>query len=251
MNRQPKKQPAPGRSQTMERAGFWFAVLTTLWTVAFTVAFAWQYVTSPSLDGWQGIESYEASFSSARMAAVLVPSLLLAPSFVALIACVHGGAPEAKKVWSRIGLAFAIIYGVVASINYTVQLVVVRGNLLGGETEGLALLAMGNPRSLFWGLAILGYNFYMALAGLLAVPALREGALERWIGRLFAVNALMSVLGGVQYFVTLDLYHPLGLVTTAVWCLAFPAATILLAVRFRRRAKIHEIQEQALTPARE
>lgn len=70
----------------MERAGFWFAVLTTLWAVGFSVAFAWQFATSPSLTAWQGIESYAASFSSARMAAVLVPSLLLAPSLVALIA---------------------------------------------------------------------------------------------------------------------------------------------------------------------
>lgn len=95
---------------------------------------------------------------------------------------------------------------------------------------------MGNPRSLFWGLAIVGYNFYMALAALLAVPTLGEGTLERWIGRLFAVNAAASILAGVAYFVTLNAYHPMGLAASAVWCLAFPAATILLALRFRRMA---------------
>lgn len=220
----------------IERLGFWSAVLTTLWAVAFTVAFAGEAVVSPPSADWAGIGAYAATFRPISMVLVLVPSLLLAPSFVALVACVHGGAPEDRKVWSRIGLAFAVIYAVVASFNYTAQLVVVRGNLQGGDPQGLALLAMGNPRSLFWGLAILGYNFYMALATLFVLPALGKGTLERWIGGLFSVNAAASILAGINYFVTLDAYHPLGLVASAVWCLAFPAATILLAIRFHRLA---------------
>ena len=236
MSLRPEERPTPEGTRTIARTGFWSAVLTTLWAVAFTVAFAGEAVNSPPSAHWEGVGAYAASFRPLSMALVLVPSLLLAPSFVALIACVHGGAPEDKKVWSRIGLAFAVIYAVVASFNYTAQLIVVRGNLQGGEPQGLALLAMGNPRSLFWGLAILGYNFYMALAALLIVPALGKGSLERWIGGLFAVNAAASILAGINYFVTLDVYHPLGLAASAVWCLAFPAATILMAVRFHRMA---------------
>lgn len=214
--------------------GFWAAAFSTVCALTFTLVFAAEAVRSPPSTVWQGMESYAASFSSVRLALVLVPSLLLAPSFVALVACVHGDAPHDKKVWSRIALAFAIVYATVASFNYTVQLIVVRGSLIDRQTEGLSLLVMGNPRSLFWGLAILGYNFYMALAAVLLVPTLGEGALERWVGRLFGVNAAASVAVGVVYFVTLDPYHPLGLVASVVWCLAFPAATTLLALRFRR-----------------
>ncbi|MGE5590578.1 MAG: hypothetical protein ACM3ZA_08170 [Bacillota bacterium] len=220
----------------IRRVGLWSAVLTTVWAIGFTAAFVWQAVASPPSMTWQDLEAYAASFNPASLAAVLVPSLLLAPSYVALVAAVHGGAPDGRRVWSGMGLAFAVIYAGVASLNYTVQLVVLRGNLLGGEPQGLALVAMGNPRSLFWGLAILGYDFYLALSALFLVPALGRGKLEGWIGRLFAVNAAASIVAGVNYFVTLDAYHPLGLVASVVWCLAFPTATTLMAVRFRRLA---------------
>ncbi|HLO01614.1 MAG TPA: hypothetical protein VK191_00665, partial [Symbiobacteriaceae bacterium] len=141
------------------------------------------------------------------------------------------------RIWSRIGLAFAIIYAVIATFNYTVQLIVVRGNLFSNESPGLGLFAMANPHSLFWGLAMIGYNFYMALAALLIVPTLGQSTLERWIGWLFAANALASLVAGVYFFVTLDTYHFVGLVASGVWILAFPAATTLLAIRFRRMSK--------------
>lgn len=232
----PARQPIRVGNEALRQAGFWSAVLTTFWSLAFTVAFAAEAVTSPPSTTWQGIGAYAASFSAVRMALVLVPSILLAPSFVALVACVHEGAPAAKKAWTRLSLAFSIIYAVVASLNYTIQLIVVRGNILGPDKQALALVAMDNPHSLFWGLAILGYNFYMAAAGVLIIPALGKDLLDRWISWLFGVNAVATVIGGVFYFVTLDVFHPLGLISTAVWCLAFPAATTLLAIRFRRPA---------------
>ncbi|MHB9146223.1 MAG: hypothetical protein ACYC5Y_12910 [Symbiobacteriia bacterium] len=232
----PATQPVRLADSVLRTAGFWSAVLTTFWSLAFTVAFAAEAATSPPSTNWRGIEAYAATFSAARLALVIVPSLLLAPSFVALMACVHEGAPAAKEAWTRLGLAFSIIYAVVASLNYTIQLIVVRGNVLGPDKPALALVAMDNPHSLFWGLAILGYNFYMTLAGVLMIPALGKGLLDRWISWLFIVNAVATIIGGVFYFVTLNVFHPLGLVATGVWCLAFPAATTLLAVRFRRPA---------------
>lgn len=198
------------------------------------VAFAAEAVTSPPSTAWRGIDAYAASFSALRMAFVLVPSILLAPSFVALVASVHENAPAEKKAWTRLGLAFSIIYAVIASLNYTIQLVVVRGNVFGPDRQALALVAMDNPHSLFWGLALLGYNFYMALAGVLMIPVLGKGALDRWISGLLIANAVASVAGGLFYFATLNVFHPVGLVSTGVWCLAFPTATALLAVRFRR-----------------
>jgi len=47
-------------------------------------------------------------------------------------------------------------------------------------------------------------------------------------------NAACSLVGGIICFVTLDHLHPAGLISTAVWRVALPAAAKLLAVRFRR-----------------
>lgn len=232
----PRRVPGRGQPPAAALLGFWSACLTALCSVGFTLAFGYDAATAPVVGEWQGIEAFRTTFSAVRMALVLVPSLILAPSFVTMLACLHSIAPEEKRVWSRVGLALAIIYAVVACVNYTVQLVVVRGNLLGPEAGALGLVVMGNPRSLFWGLAILCYNFFMGPAAAFAAETLGDGPLPVLIRRLFALNAAASVPGGVVYFVTLDHLHPAGLVSTAVWCIALPVASALLAVHFRRLA---------------
>ncbi|MBP2017672.1 hypothetical protein J2Z79_001057 [Symbiobacterium terraclitae] len=232
----PRRAPGRGQPPPALRLGFWSATLTALCAVGFTLAFGYHAATAPVAGEWQGMEAFTATFSAWRMALVLVPSLVLAPAFVTMLACVHSVAPEEVRVWSRVGLALAIIYAVVACVNYTVQLVVVRGNLLGPEAGALGLLVMGNPRSLFWGLAILCYNFFMGPAAAFAAETLGGGPLPALIRRLFTVNAAASVAGGIVYFVTLDHLHPAGLVSTAVWCIVLPLASGLLAAHFRRLA---------------
>ena len=39
---------------------------------------------------------------------------------------IHYYARDDQKIWSQLGLAFAIVYAAMASINYIVQLTVVR-----------------------------------------------------------------------------------------------------------------------------
>jgi hypothetical protein len=43
---------------------------------------------------------------------------LLTPTFLVVMACIHGYASESKKVFSLVGLSFAIIYATLISLNY-------------------------------------------------------------------------------------------------------------------------------------
>jgi hypothetical protein len=122
----------------------------------------------------------------------LIPALLLAPTFVVLMACVHSYAPNAKKLWSQVGLAFAIVYAAMACVNYIVQLTVVRLSILNKETDGLAMFAMGNPHSIFW--ALMFDYVFMNLAMLFAAPVFAGGKLERWIRWLFLANGASAVI---------------------------------------------------------
>ena len=60
-----------------------------------------------------------------------------------------------------------------ASINYIVQLTVVRLSILNRETDGLAMFVMGNPHSIFWALA--SAYIFMNLAMLFAAPVFEGG----------------------------------------------------------------------------
>jgi len=67
----------------LERLGFWSAALAAVFTVLWTVAAVVTVVASPPAS-WAGIDAYAASFNSRQML-MLVPVLLLAPTFVVVM----------------------------------------------------------------------------------------------------------------------------------------------------------------------
>ena len=66
--------------------------------------------------------------------AVVLPSIFLAWSYVAMISVMHAGAAEAARPWTQLALTFAIIYAGLNSIVYPIQLaVIVPQALTGGQ----------------------------------------------------------------------------------------------------------------------
>jgi hypothetical protein len=201
--------------QVVFQIGFWSALLTTASILIFNVAIA-----------------LGASGAPTRSLAVGA-SLLLALSFVVLMASIHSYAPQEKKVWSQIGLSFAIVYATLLIWNYYLQLTVVRTNPL-----LYSWLTMDfTSDTAFWSLESIGYAL-MGLAALFALPVLAEGRIELVIRWCFAVNAVFTILGGIAYVLSSNPLHVLVLASLGIWAIAFPIATALLAVVFRRAKKM-------------
>ncbi len=230
-----------GAPTALKQLGFWSAVLATVFSIGYGLAVIVMIIASASTStttaapGWQGVEAYVASFQPIQMLP-LIPSLLLAPTFVVLMVCVHTYASSAKKLWSQVGLAFAIVYATMACVNYIVQLTVVRLSILNRETDGLAMFVMGNPHSIFW--ALMADYVFMNLAMLFAAPVFEGGKLERWIRWLFLANGASAVITIFGIVVDSPLIFLLG--SLVPWCVIFSAATALLAVLFRHAGQINE-----------
>lgn len=206
-----------------QKIGFWAAVSTGFWIIAFDLAVVSLALTVPS-QPWTGIESHAAAYRSLPVWLTVVPSLLLAPSFLCLVACLDAETAPERRHLTRTALGMAAVYTALVGFNYAVQLTVVRAGLLSGETEGLALWTMGNPHSIFWALDVVGYGF-MGLSGLFIAPALSSPTVA-W---LFRISAAVQVPATVAYVVTVNPYHPLVLVSLGAWGLLFPAATALVS----------------------
>ena len=130
----------------------------------------------------------------------LYPGILLAPVFVVLMACIHAYAPHGKKVFSRTGLSFAVLYAAVILMDYFIQLTVVVPSLRSGETAGLSLLTQYNPHGIFITFEALGY-LMMSTALLFVAPVFAGGRIELVIRWLFVVGFVLTLLA----FVTLPL----------------------------------------------
>lgn len=199
-----------GVPKVVYQVGFWSAVLATVWILAFNA----------------GVVLHLQSLAVSS-------SLLLAPSFVILMVSVHHYEPERQKLWSQIGLSFTIIYAATVGLNYFMYLTVVRQN-----PQGYAWLTMDfRADSAFWALEVLGYTF-MSLGALFVVPIFSGGKVERAIRWLFVVNGVANISAALAVLLTANPLHMLVLVSLGVWSIAFPIATILLAVVFKRAERM-------------
>jgi hypothetical protein len=196
----------------MHRVGFWSAVIVAGAAAAFDIAvLASRFLTPP----WDVVGA-------------LVPSLVLAPAFLALVVSVHSSVPEAMRGWTRLAAAFAAVYVPLTTSAYVVELAVVEPLVLRGQGDRAALLTLTRMDSVFNAVDGLGYAF-MSVAAVFAARAFEGGRLERWIRRLLIVTGLLAVPILLTYFVDRGFIYVAGL-----WGLTVPAAGILLAVYFRR-----------------
>ena len=224
MPQKPVRETRPV-GQTTIALGTWSAILATTFTVAFVVL---ALAFSPR--EWTGIAAYAEDFTFLQMAN-FIPVILLAPTVVVLMVCIHRVAPEARRVLSLIGIAFSSVYAAIICTNYYVQLFVVRLNLIHGDLDGLTLLAMPNLRSVFFALETVGYAF-LSLATMFISPIFSGGRLEGWIRWLLIGSGALGIFGVVvaPFDRPMLIFAGLG-----IWSLAFPVATALMSVFFRRR----------------
>ena len=209
---------ATGLTRSAAQLGYWAALLTacfcTLFTIAAVLTEAHVLVTP-----WDVVLS-------------IVPSLLLAPSFLAMLVCVNALTPSERKIWSQLGMAFACVYVPLCVAAYSVELLVVEPRVMRGNTTETALLTLVRGDSVFNAIDGIGYMF-MCLSTLVAAPAFDGGRLERTIRRLFVANGLLAAPIFLTYFVNRSLIW-----VAAFWSVTVTGSAILLAVHFHRVGKL-------------
>jgi len=223
---------------TISKIGLWSAVLSGICSAGYGLAVVAVLVASlrtqsaSTAQGWTGIDAFLAAFTPIQMLPV-IPSLLLAPAFTALMVSIHSYAAQDKKIWSLLGLAFTLIYASMAAMNYMIQLLPVWRSINNGETDGLAMYVSGNPHSIFWGLAY-AYIF-MNLAMLFSAMVFAGNPLENRIRLLFILNGVSAIVTLASAFLDSPPVYLLG--SLVIWCPVFTAAAVSVAVLFRRNIK--------------
>ncbi len=124
--------------------------------------------------------------------------LFTAVGLVFFWAILHQALPTGKKLFSRISLAFVIIFAALTSINRYVALTVVRQSLAAGHLDGLQwFLPYGWP-SVMLAIEYLAWGFFLGLAFLSLAPVFNRGRLERaifWTSISVGVLCLIAVVG--------------------------------------------------------
>lgn len=210
------------------RLGFWSAIIVALLVLAIDVGMILSFLLLPQINTITSIDAYASTFTSVQMLP-FIPSLLLAPTFVIMMLCIHHYASDDKKVLSQLALSFAVVCAAILAIHYYIQLTVVQQALLNNETDGIWLFASPNPHSFFWTFAALGYGF-MGIALLLAAPVFAEKP-DHIIKWLFVANGVIGIAfltGNALGIFTINI------LASFIWGVLFPIAALLVAKTFKK-----------------
>lgn len=197
-------------SEPVSRIGFWAAILSLVFGLGYVVA---QFLS------WLKIIIYPNDLFW-----LFLPSLFLAPAFLVTMICLHYKAPGGLRIWSAIGIAFAIVYCGFATLTYFTQLGSMVPGIVSGEIRDTHPLIF-KPRSFTMSIDCLGY-FFMCLSTLFTAFAFRETYKPLYAWMLF--NGVLIILFIPAYF------NPFLYYIGSVWAISF-SLSMIYAARFMRR----------------
>ncbi len=220
------------------RLGFWMALLLTVLTLlSFTIGM----VTPPRSGAYCSGTCLAYPYADAarfvpRDYLWMLPGTLILPVFVIMAGCADVFVAARRKHLSRIGLCFASISTAIVTIDYFVQYAVVEPSLTHGETSGLALYLLYNPRGIYIALENLGYLMLSAAFLFIgfAIPiSSRAGKGIRWT---FVASAVLSFVtfNAMAWHFGLNLEFGLELAIISIVWTALIVAGVLFSIFFHR-----------------
>ena len=166
-------------------------------------------------------------------------AIILTLSYLVLMISIHVYASNQRKIFSQIGLSFALLATMVLVGDYFVQFSVVPISLMSGETEGITLLTQYNAHGVFIVLEELGY-LLMSLSFLFMAPVfVNKNRLEAAVRWVFVISFLLTVLAltltSINY--GLDRQDRFEVAVISIDWLVLIINGVLLSIVFKRQMK--------------
>ena len=228
---------------TSNRVGLYSAILTALTTL---VTFSLAIIAIPNSGAGCREECVEYPYvntlSEFPRDYLWMPSaMLLVVVYVILMVCIHAYAAQHKKVYSQIGLSFALIAAGILLSDYFIQFSVVPVSLMNQETEGIALLTQYNAHGIFIVLEELGY-LLMGLSFLFLAPVFaNEGRLASVVRWVFITGFVLTMvfLAVLSIIYGLDRMDRFEVAVISIDWLVLVINGVLLSLLFRRQLKVN------------
>ena len=168
-------------------------------------------------------------------------AMLLVVVYVVLMVSIHTYAAQHKKIYSQIGLSFALIAAGILLSDYLIQFSVVPASLMNQETDGIALVNQYNPHGIFIVLEELGY-LLMSLSFLFLAPVFankgRLASVVRWVFVAgFVLTMVFLTVISINY--GLDRMDRFEIAVISIDWLVLVINGVLVSLLFRRQLKVN------------
>ena len=192
--------------------GKWAACLSIVFAIGYSIPqilSALKIITYPSDQFW-----------------LFLPSLFLASTFLITMVCLHYAVGSDNKIWTGLGIAFALIYTTLVSLVYFAILAVILPLITKGKTNEIHVLYFPG-RSFLMAVDCLGYAF-MCLSTFFIAFAFKNNAQYKWLYISLLANGLLMP------FIILAFFFPIFLSIGALWIITVPMAMIKVARFFTK-----------------
>jgi hypothetical protein len=227
---------------TSNRVGLYSAILTVVITV---VTFSLAIIAIPNSGAGCRENCFEYPFVNTlsefpRDYLWMPPAMLLVVVYVILVVSINTYAAQHKKIYSQIGLSFALIAAGILLSDYFIQFSVVPISLMNQETDGIALLTQYNAHGIFIVLEELGY-LLMSLSFLFLAPVFankgRLASVVRWVFVAgFVLTMVFLTVISINY--GLDRMDRFEIAVISIDWLVLVINGVLLSLLFRRQLKV-------------
>jgi hypothetical protein len=130
----------------------------------------------------------------------------------------HFLAPQEKKIYSFISVAFALMASLILMTNYHVQSAVIPISMMKNQTEGIALLTQYNGHGVFIALEEMGFTLmslaFFFLSFTFPFKTRLEKAIRVVLSAPFIANVLIFVILFAQYGIDRDYRYEVAAIST-------------------------------------
>ena len=230
------------------RFGYYSAILTTVITiVTFGFAMIAIPISGANCPGDCVEYPYLDTASQFPRDFLWMPlAIVLVLAYVMLMVAIHFYAPGQKRIFSQVGLSFALIAAAILVSDYYIQFSVIPMSLMNSETEGLALLIQYNPHGVFLALEEVGY-LVMSLSFLFMAPVFaNRSRLESAVRWIFIIAFILVIVSLVVISINygLERQDRFEVVVLSINWLVLITSGILLSIVFRKQMKGNESPNQ-------
>lgn len=157
-------------------------------------------------------------------------------AFLIFVISIHYIVAVEKRIFSFIGVAFALISTTVLLADYIIQFAVVPESMMKAETEGIALLTQYNGHGIFIALEELGYITMSISLFFLALAFSSSSPLEKAIRWLLFLPFVMNVVAFIVYSILFGINrsYRFEVASISIDWLFIIASGILISIFFKR-----------------
>lgn len=206
---------------------FWSSIASAVFTVSFIVSLPLTFM--PNLIEWTGVSAYVETFSPMQMFTVL-PSILLASAYLIFTVSLYYYSENDKKIWSHLSIAFGLIYAIISTTNYLIQIITVMPSLKNNQLEGLEIFVAGNSNSIFY--ALMGSYLFLCISSFFIALIFNKDKEQKAIRMLFFGAGLAGPICLFGAVVPI-----LMSIAGVLWALCFTLGLIKIALYFNKLLK--------------